>query len=361
MKDPAKEHVVVVGRGIAGAMTAWRFHKRGCDVRWWGDGSHAASRVAAGMYNPVSFRHVVEVWNAKHHVAAMKALLEDMQQSLGLEDSLFDDVPVMRIFPNDQSREDWDARIEEGHGVAQWIGRSQEPVGHVSAADGCGVVTGSGWVNVPAMLDAVEGHFQTLGKLEDRPWQVEMGLPDGATLLVDCRGVGASEELAQHGLKVSPNHGDVLTLSTPEGALNTEGHNVNNGKWLLPMGVKDGRRWWRLGATYSWHRMAPTPDPSAVGAIRGHMLRVFDDDAQRVFLDAQLEAHDAGLRPASPDRRPMVGPWPGQREGVAMLNGLGTRGVLVAPTASQRLVDWWLDGAAIPDEMRSDRFKGFQK
>ena len=133
MKDPAKEHVVVVGRGIAGAMTAWRFHKRGCDVRWWGDGSHAASRVAAGMYNPVSFRHVVEVWNAKHHVAAMKALLEDMQQSLGLEDSLFDDVPVMRIFPNDQSREDWDARIEEGHGVAQWIGRSQEPVGHVSA------------------------------------------------------------------------------------------------------------------------------------------------------------------------------------------------------------------------------------
>ena len=37
-----------------------------------------------------------------------------------------------------------------------------------------------------------------------------------------------------------PNHGDVLTLSTEAEALQTQGHNVNNGKWLLPCGNKMG-------------------------------------------------------------------------------------------------------------------------
>ena len=55
------QHVVVVGRGLAGAMVAWKFAERGCRISWWGDGESGASRVAAGMFNPVSFRRVVEV------------------------------------------------------------------------------------------------------------------------------------------------------------------------------------------------------------------------------------------------------------------------------------------------------------
>ena len=61
---PSPQRIVVVGRGLAGALVAWRFMERGCRVEWWGNGSHSASRVAAGMFNPVSFRRVVEVWNA---------------------------------------------------------------------------------------------------------------------------------------------------------------------------------------------------------------------------------------------------------------------------------------------------------
>ena len=57
------------------------------------------------------------------------------------------------------------------------------------------------------------------------------------------------------------------------------------------------------------------------------------------------------------DRRPSVGPWPGQARGVLMLNGLGTRGVLVGPAAAKCLVAWWLDGEELPDEMRATRFK----
>ena len=359
MKAPSSQRIVVVGRGIAGAFTAWRFHRAGCDVAWWGNGAHSASRVAAGMFNPVSFRHVLEVWNAEAHVAAMKDLLSDIVQVLELPKPLVHDVSVIRIFPNVQYREDWQARIGADHNVSTWIGDPEPAPGHVHAPHGCGRVVGSGWVNIPLLLDALGGYFESIGKLHNQSWTVEDGLPDGTDLLVDCRGVGASEELLKFGLKVTPNHGDVLTMSTPTEGLDTAGCNVNNGKWLLPIGEREGRMHWRLGATYSWHRQTPSPDSQAPAAIRDHMAQAFNAEGQHAFAQAQLESHDAGLRPASPDRRPMVGPWPGQPTGIAMLNGLGTRGVLVGPMASHWLVEWWLNDAEIPQEMRSNRFKGF--
>ena len=40
-----------------------------------------------------------------------------------------------------------------------------------------------------------------------------------------------------------------------------------------------------------------------------------------------------------------------------MLNGLGTRGVLVGPAMAKHLVQWWLDGISLPPEVRAERFK----
>jgi len=362
--DPV-QRIVVVGRGLAGALVAWKFAERGCEVQWWGDGSHSASRVAAGMFNPVSFRRVVEVWNAAEHLAEMRSTVAGIEAALGLKGQLLHDVPVAKVFANEAYRETWDARWDEGHGVCQWASPGEDlsraGMARVEGPSGVGKVHASGWVDVPALLDGLEAHFDARGALHDCAWTVRDGLPEGADAVVDCRGVGAAEDLAGAGLQINPNHGDVLTLSTPvdgPGSLDTAGHNVNNGKWLLPTEVRDGRQFWRLGATYSWHRMKPLPDPHAATELRNHMAKAFDAEGADTLKTARLEAHQAGLRPASPDRRPSLGPWPGQPRGVLMLNGLGTRGVLVGPAAAGRLVAWWLDGEEVPEDMRPTRFKG---
>ena len=364
MTPTTKQRIVVVGRGLAGALVAWKFAERGCDVQWWGSGAPSASRVAAGMFNPVSFRRVVEVWNAAEHLAEMRATVQGIEAALGRSGQFLHDVPVAKVFANDDYRDTWDARWDENHGVCQWASLGEDLVGagltRMEGPAGVGRVHASGWVDVPRLLNALERHFDALGALHECNWSVEDGLPEDADAVVDCRGVGAAEELAQVGITVNPNHGDVLTLSTPaygSGSLDTNGHTVNNGKWLLPTEVKNGRQWWRLGATYSWHRLTPTPDPNAAAELRAHMSKALDDEGKEALREARLEAHQAGLRPASPDRRPTVGPWPGKAHGVLMLNGLGTRGVLVGPAAASCLVAWWLDGVEVPEEMRATRFK----
>lgn len=365
---PSPQHIVVVGRGLAGALVAWRFMERGCRVEWWGNGSHSASRVAAGMFNPVSFRRVVEVWNAGPHLEAMRQTIRAMEDALGLKGKLLHDVPVAKVFANEDYRKTWDDRWTQNHGVCQWasVGEDHADAGidAVTGPAGVGRVHASGWVDVPTLLDGMERFLSDQGLLQDRAWSVADGVPSGADAVVDCRGVGAAEELAQVGVTVNPNHGDVLTLSTPltgPGTLDTAGHNINNGKWLLPTEVKEGRQWWRLGATYSWHRLKPTPNAMAAQELRDHMAKAFDDEGAEALRTAQLESHQAGLRPASPDRRPTVGPWPGQPKGVLMLNGLGTRGVLVGPAMATHLVNWWLDGVELPPEIRAARFKSVRQ
>ena len=220
MTQSSKQRIVVVGRGLAGALVAWKFAERGCDVQWWGNGAPSASRVAAGMFNPVSFRRVVEVWNAGEHLAEMRATVQGIEAALGRTGQLLHDVPVAKVFANGEYRDTWDARWDENHGVCQWALEGEDLAGagltRVEGPAGVGRVHASGWVDVPQLLDALECHFDALGDLHDRPWSVKDGLPEGADVVVDCRGVGAVKELAQVGVTVNPNHGDVLTLSTPE-------------------------------------------------------------------------------------------------------------------------------------------------
>ena len=255
-------------------MVAWKFAERGCRISWWGDGEPGASRVAAGMFNPVSFRRVVEVWNASAHVANMRSTLQAMEEAFGMQGALVHNVPVVKVFANDAYRQTWDDRWATDHGVTQWAERGQPAealdIMSLNAPYGVGKVQAAGWVDVPALLDAMEAHVATHHTLVDCAWRVDDGLPDGADVVVDCRGVGAVKELSEVGLKVNPNHGDVLTLSTEAEALQTQGHNVNNGKWLLPMRQQDGRQWWRLGATYSWDKPTRAACPSGPSVERPH-------------------------------------------------------------------------------------------
>ena len=164
------QRIVVAGRGLAGALVAWRFMQRGCRVEWWGDGTHSASRVAAGMFNPVSFRRVVEVWNAGAHMAAMRQTLGELEDALGLK--LLHDVPVAKVFANEDYRSTWDNRWPQQHGVCQWASRGEElaeaGIEVLQGPSGVGRVHASGWVDVPALLDGMERHFSDQGLLQDR-------------------------------------------------------------------------------------------------------------------------------------------------------------------------------------------------
>ena len=61
------------------------------------------------------------------------------------------------------------------------------------------------------------------------------------------------------------------------------------------------------------------------------------------------------IRPTIKDRRPLVGTHP-IHPNLAVLNGLGTRGVMIAPTAAKQLYNYLENGVDVDKEYSILRF-----
>ena len=71
--------------------------------------------------------------------------------------------------------------------------------------------------------------------------------------------------------------------------------------------------------------------------------------------DYEVVGQLAGIRPTVKDRRPLVGRHP-EYKNMYVLNGLGTRGVMVAPTVSDQLLDYIEYKTVLDTEIDIQRF-----
>lgn len=316
---------LIVGAGLAGTLTAWELRKRGEDFTVYDSGASSASRVAAGLFNPVSFKRIIEVWNAEEHMRVMLETYSEIESSIVVK--ILNKMPIMRVFPNEQYRDHWQARIEKKHDVAKWLSPISDtaPEG-VVAPFGVGYVGEAGWVNLPAMIDGVRKILVEEGRFEQRSWSISDGVPQGFDAVIDCRGVGAKVDLNKIGYKLAADHGEVLTMKSE--SLDLNGNTLNRVKWLMPF----EKETLKLGATYEWGVEESKPTESGKKEIIEALSPALSPD---IFDKMELVNHQSGLRPTSHDRRPYVGEI---QPGVFILNGLGTRGVLVAPATVKRLV-----------------------
>jgi glycine/D-amino acid oxidase-like deaminating enzyme len=73
-----------------------------------------------------------------------------------------------------------------------------------------------------------------------------------------------------------------------------------------------------------------------------------------INCDFEVVDQVAGMRPTVKDRRPVVGSI--ENNNIYFLNGLGTRGLLMAPLLSLRLMEHIEKGDPLPPEIDVKRF-----
>ena len=77
-----------------------------------------------------------------------------------------------------------------------------------------------------------------------------------------------------------------------------------------------------------------------------------------ITIPFEIVSHNAAIRPTVLDRRPLLGAHP-EHSNVYVFNGLGTRGVLMAPMLSKWLYKSIHEGKQIPQEVAIDRFESY--
>lgn len=340
------QKTLIVGAGLSGTLMAWEYLKRGLEIEVWDNSSPSASKVAAGMFNPVSFKRLVEVWNAESNMLALHSTYTELEEFLGVK--VLHYTPILRVFPHEQYRILWQKRLNDNHSVSKWLSEVKSTAPEdVVADEGFGLIEKSGWVDLPLLLRTMREYLEAKNCFFERSWELSEQFEgtDFATV-IDCRGVGAAEDLAQHNLLLKTDHGEVLTLEPTDQPPAFNDMCVNRVKWLLPR--NDGT--YRLGATYAWDRTVSEPSPEGLEELTSAIRPVI---SQSAFSALKITNHESGFRPASKDRRPYAGPL---SPGLYTLNGLGTRGVLIGPAIASQLAAHILDGKPLPSEVHTNRY-----
>lgn len=314
---------------MAGTVLGWTLERAGIDWRMIDAGpAHAASRVAAGIINPVTGLRWVKTWRIEALWPETKAAYQAMAADFGVR--LWRELRLRRYWKTDKEHRVLLSKCERGV-LAPYVGEID---------DRSAVLAPVGRVNVPALLAAARQRWVTDGRL--REGQVDWAAASRQYgLVIDCTGAAArSGPFAAWDFAVSK--GEVLRAAWASPDPSTILH---RGQWVLP--GEDGEDAW-IGATHEPGR----DDLQPTEAAQRSLLIA----AQRLTgVELTPSAHEVGLRLAASDRRPAVGRHPDHPR-LGICGALGSKGVLYAPWLAQQWAEYLCRGSAFDPEVVMTRF-----
>lgn len=347
MPDQRRVNFLIVGQGLAGTVLAHELIQRKQTVLVI-DQLHAssASRVAAGLFNPFVFKWITKSWKAGELIPQLLKTYSEFESLL--ERPLLHQNGIVRVISSQKEKERWDRKsirpdFAEHLGPVEEISGSKydKGFGHVN-------IKSAGWLNVAELIDGYRQHLESRDLLIESEFdhaEVKPGSPGSYKhikfdQLVFCEGAGVDKNSFFKHLAFKHTKGEVLDISAPEIDLN---HCLNYGQFIVPRG--EGK--FRSGTTYNWEELNDTPTEYGREKILRNHHEFFEGHAEVI-------EHKAGIRPTSADRRPFVGRHP-DHPSLAILNGTGSKGVLLIPWCVQQLIDHLLKGQELNEEIDVSR------
>ena len=337
---------IIIGQGVAGTLMAFELERRGVPYKIIDSGVNHSSSVAAGIMNPVVFRRLTLSWMVEECWPLIEIVYGEIESLTGVK-FLFKK-PMRRLFASEQEKGFWQEKTNNLI-FSKYISLypEDEPVPEYARNTfGQGLVKEVYHIDVEAFLRATRQFFVNKGVLELKDVNNEtidalIQDPEIAGLIF-CLGYRNFQLKIFQDLPVQTTKGQILTIAT-ETLSSTE--LLNRKCFLLP--IQAGK--FRCGATYEW-------DDTSLNTTEEGRRTVEEKLESLINQSFETIGQDAGIRPTTPDRRPIIG----QHENFPkafLLNGLGTKGYMLAPWCAQHLAEFIFDGKELSSEVSIKRFK----
>jgi len=304
--------------------------------------------AAAGLYNPVTGRKMVKTWNADELFPYLEDFYQQIEQFT--HSRFLYPKPIYRPFVSVAEQNDWLAKADN-KAFAPYVEKvATSSLFPDALYDDWGgiLLKRSGYLDVPAYLQASQTFFNSIGAYqEDKLDWSALNLENDyvqykgqkARCIISSEGPQATANPYFKWLPFRPVKGEILFIK-PEKA-----HEVvfNRGIFVLPIGEIS-----KIGSTYDHENLDSKPSDKGRAYLEEKLQKLCK-------LRYTLSAQTAGVRPATQDRKPFIGIHP-EHKLLAIFNGLGTKGVSLAPYYARQFVDHLLEAASLDQEVDIKRF-----
>lgn len=340
---------LIVGAGLAGICVARHLQLRGVHVTLIDPSENKSSVIAAGMINPLVFRRMTKSWRVDEFLPYGEHFYRDMEKATGA--NFLHPIVIRRIFSSLQERGFW---TDKQHlpDFSTYMETITEEDDHFNGGHnpfGTGRVKGSCFVEAEKFIHRSREFFMQNAEVINEAFDhAEL---DTAQLtykkttysgIIFCEGyLGVNNPLFS-GIPIQQTKGETLLIHCPD---LKSAESLNRKCFVLPVG-KDR---YRVGATYVWN----TPNDDITDEARNELREKFAVISDHSF---EIEEQKAGIRPTTPDRRPVMGEH-AEHKNIYIFNGLGTKGYMSAPLLAKELCDLILEGTPLHEEIIYSRFK----
>lgn len=335
---------IIVGAGLAGIDLAYELYQRGQNVLIIDPcPSISSSTIAAGVYNPIVPRRQILSWKAEELIPTLVSSYVGMEAWLNTE-LLDHDLPIYHPISSEHHLKEWQLAIENGS-VAPFVERILDPLPHMKPeVIAVAEVRNGGRLKAAKLVATFREKMEKDGQLLREEFQFDQLHLSHDLIhyqgkefdrIFFCDGHQMMDNPLFNWLPMKPSKGQVITVKT-----NAELENAVYSKHCFFIEESTG---WKVGATFEWDDIHSGPDEAG----RTDLLNRVHD-----FLEIDIEVvdHQAAIRPTMHDRRPIVGAHP-TYPNLYILNGLGTKGTMLAPWCAKQLCAHIFEGQELDPEV----------
>ena len=341
---------IIVGLGLAGIAMVEELKRQEKTFVVYEDSSQTSSLVAGGMYNPVILKRFTPVWNAKEQLDVAIPFYLSLEKELSA--SFDQPLDIYRTFKTIEEQNNWFIASDKP-ALQEYMHPELVKVeaNHVVAPYQAGRVRHTGRIRVRELVSAYREYLKENGQLieetfrHDRilTWYTHIEYKNRtAGRIVFCEGNGLKNNPLFNKLPLNGTKGELLTIHAPDLKLHDI---IKSAVFVLPL----GNDLYKVGATFNWADKTNVPTQEGRKELEDKLKTV-------ITCDYKIVEHEAGVRPTTGDRRPLLGVHKDNHR-LVLFNGLGTRGVMIAPLMAKKLYQCIENNQALDREIDISRFK----
>ncbi len=340
---------IIVGFGLAGLAFAEQLEKHHKSYLIFEDNSQNSSLVAGGVYNPVILKRFTPVWDAIDQIKIALPFYKKLEEKLDAKfNHTFD---IYRVFTSIEEQNNWfnacDKPFFEDYMIPEIIQNTNDSV---NAPFGFGKIINTGKIDTKTLLKKYKEYLLEKNQLWYEEFDYSLIKFDNqsvnykdikAKYIVFCEGFGVKKNPYFKELPLQEAKGELITIHAPELKID---YLLKSSVFIMPL----GNDYYKVGATFNWTDKTLLPTEDGKDELLEKLKKV-------ITTDFEVVEHVAGIRPTVKDRRPLLGKHQ-QYKQLAILNGLGTRGVMLAPKMAKKLFDYLENDFPLDKEIAITRF-----